>query len=57
MATRPSPSSSAPARSSATAGKWMVGAEVSEMWAWGDFNALGDELNELRAGFFFTFNY
>ena len=38
-------------------GKWMVGAEVSEMWAWGDFNALGDELNELRAGFFFTFNY
>ena len=35
----------------------MVGAEVSEMWAWGDFNALGDELNELRAGFFFTFNY
>jgi opacity protein-like surface antigen len=38
-------------------GPWVVGAEVSEMWAWGDFNRLGDQLNELRVGFFFTMRY
>jgi hypothetical protein len=38
-------------------GPWVIGAEVSEMWAWGDFNRLGDELNELRIGFFFTLRY
>jgi hypothetical protein len=38
-------------------GPWVVGAEVSEMWAWGDFNAIGDELNELRVGVFFTMRY
>jgi hypothetical protein len=38
-------------------GKWALGAEVSEMWAWGDFDQLGDQLNELRVGFFFTLRY
>jgi hypothetical protein len=38
-------------------GPWVIGAEISEMWAWGDFNALGDELTELRAGVFFTLRY
>jgi len=38
-------------------GKWVVGAEVSEMWAWGDFNRLGDQLNEFRVGGFFTLRY
>jgi len=38
-------------------GAWALGAEVSEMWAWGDFDELGDQLNELRVGFFFTLKY
>ena len=38
-------------------GPWVVGAEVSEMWAWGDFNELGDQINELRIGVFFTLRY
>jgi len=39
-------------------GNWVVGAEVSQMWAWGDFgDALGDQITELRAGFFFTLRY
>ena len=36
-------------------GSWVVGAEVSQMWAWGDFDPLGDQLYETRAGIFFTF--
>ena len=40
-----------------TGGSWVVGAEVYEMWAWGDFNELGDQLNELRIGGFFTFRF
>jgi hypothetical protein len=38
-------------------GPWVVGAEAYEMWAWGDFNGLGDQLNELRVGVFFTLRY
>ena len=38
-------------------GPWVVGAEVSQMWAWGDFDPLGDQLTETRLGVFFTFRY
>ena len=37
-----------------TGGAWAIGAEVSNMWAWGDFGAVGDQLQETRAGIFFT---
>lgn len=35
-------------------GPWVLGAEVSQMWAWGDFDSLGDQLTETRLGIFFT---
>ena len=38
-------------------GNWVLGAEVSHMWAWGDFDPFGDELEELRAGIFFSVRY
>jgi hypothetical protein len=40
-----------------TGGPWALGVEAYEMWAWGDFNELGDQLNELRIGFFFTLRH
>ena len=38
-------------------GPWVLGAEVSQMWAWGDFDPLGDQLTETRFGFFFTLRH
>lgn len=38
-------------------GAWAVGAEASNMWAWGDFGPIGDELQESRIGIFFTLRY
>jgi hypothetical protein len=38
-------------------GPWVLGAEVSQMWAWGDFDPLGDQLTETRFGIFFTLRH
>jgi len=38
-------------------GAWAVGAEVSNMWAWGDFGPVGDQLQETRLGIFFTMKH
>jgi hypothetical protein len=38
-------------------GVGSVGAEVSYMWAWGDFGNLGSSATELRAGVFLRFKF
>jgi hypothetical protein len=38
-------------------GSGSVGAEVSYMWAWGDFGNLGSSAQELRAGVFLRFRF
>jgi hypothetical protein len=40
-----------------TWGPAAFGIELSYMWAWGSFGALGDRAGEFRAGAFFTFRY
>ncbi|HSZ55487.1 MAG TPA: hypothetical protein VK797_07505 [Tepidisphaeraceae bacterium] len=38
-------------------GPGSVGAELSYMWAWGDFGSLGSNAQELRAGVFLRFRF
>lgn len=38
-------------------GAWVLGLEASNMWAWGDFGPVGDQIEERRVGIFFTLRH